>query len=193
MLYDFDMPLFNKELPREEFDRKVRENPMNDHLKVSVLPAEEKAVTGENEAQNDTETVQDFSPKTGYDDAFFIDRDNESVTWMYYNPDSNAGGQYVTNTLSFDEIQQAAREYDLAEDFFDYLGSIANQELADVGSEWFVECRPRISQDTGFDRLYLRHDEALIENAERTDMVATNIGNVPIEDYREIVATQNGF
>ena len=38
--------------------------------------AEEKAVTGENKAQNDTETVQDFSPITGYDDAFFIDRDN---------------------------------------------------------------------------------------------------------------------
>ena len=38
MLYDFDMPLFNKEISREEFDRKVRENPMNDHLKVSVLP-----------------------------------------------------------------------------------------------------------------------------------------------------------
>ena len=67
MLYDLDMPLFNKELSREEFDRKVRENPMNDHLKVSVLPAEEKAVTGENEAQNDTETVQDFSSKTGYE------------------------------------------------------------------------------------------------------------------------------
>lgn len=64
MLYDFDMPLFNKELSREEFDRKVRENPMNDHLKVSVLPAEEKTVTGENKAQNDTETVPDFSPKT---------------------------------------------------------------------------------------------------------------------------------
>ena len=71
---------------------------------------------------------------------------------MYYNPDSNAGGQYVTNTLSFDEIQQVAREYDSAEDFFDYLGSIANQELADVGR------RPRISQDTGFDRLYLCHN-----------------------------------
>ena len=35
MLYDFDMPLFNKELSREEFDRKVRENPMNDHLNLS--------------------------------------------------------------------------------------------------------------------------------------------------------------
>jgi len=32
----------NKEISREEFDRKVRENPMNDHLKVKVLQAEEK-------------------------------------------------------------------------------------------------------------------------------------------------------
>ena len=193
MLYDFDMPLFNKELSREEFDRKVRENPMNDHLKVSVLPAEEKSVTGGNEAQNDTETVQDFSPKTGYDDAFFIDRDNESVTWMYYNPDSNAGGQYVTNTLSFDEIQQAAREYDSTEDFFDYLGSIANQELADVGTEWFEDADREFHRTPDLTDCTSATMEALIENAERTDMVATNIGNVPIEDYREIVATQNGF
>jgi N12 class adenine-specific DNA methylase len=193
MLYDFDMPLFNKELSREEFDRKVRENPMNDHLKVSVLPAEEKAVTGENEAQNDTETIQDFRPKTGYDDAFFIDRDNESITWMYYNPDSNAGGQYVTNTLSFDEIQQAAREYESAEDFFDYLGSIANQELADVGTEWFEDAEREFHKTPDLTDCTSATMEALIENAERTDMVATNIGNVPIEDYREIVATQNGF
>ena len=193
MLYDFDMPLFNKELSREEFDRKVRENPMNDHLKVSVLSAEEKTVAGENEAQNDTETVQDFSPKTGYDDAFYIDRDNESVTWMYYNPDSNAGGQYVTNTLSFDEIQQAAREYDSAEDFFDYLGSIANQELADVGTEWFLDADREFHRTPDLTDCTSATMEALIENAERTDMVATNIGNVPIEDYREIVATQNGF
>ena len=193
MLYDFDMPLFNKELPREEFDRKVRENPMNNHLKVSVLPAEEKAVTGENEAQNDTKTVQDFSPKTGYDDAFYIDRDKESVTWMYYNPDSNAGGQYVTNTLSFDEIQQAAREYDSAEDFFDYLGSIANQELADVGTEWFDDAEREFHRTPDLTDCTSATMEALIENVERADMVATNIGNVPIEDYREIVATQNGF
>ena len=28
MLYDYDMPLFNKEFSRTEFDRKVRENPV---------------------------------------------------------------------------------------------------------------------------------------------------------------------
>ena len=112
---------------------------------------------------------------------------------MYYNPDSNAGGQYVTNTLSFDEIQQAAREYDSAEDFFDYLGSIATQELADVGTEWFEDAEREFNEKPDLTDCTPATMEALIENVERADMVATNIGNVPIEDYREIVAAQNGF
>ncbi len=193
MLYDFDMPLFNKEFTREEFDRKVRENPLNDHLKVNVLPVEEKAVIGEEKAENDTETAQNTSPATGYEDAFFIDRDNESVTWIYYNPDSNAGGQYVTNTLSFDEIREAAKEYKTAEDFFDYLGSIANQELADVGTEWFEDAEAEFHKTPDLTDCTPATMAVLIENTERADMVATNIGNVPIEDYREIVASQNGF
>ena len=49
MLYDYDMPLFNKEFSRTEFDRKVRENPMNEHLIVKEEPAEER---------NETEEVQ---------------------------------------------------------------------------------------------------------------------------------------
>lgn len=199
MLYDFDMPLFNKELSREEFDRKVRENPMNDHLKVSVLPAEEKAVTGENEAQNDTETAQDFSPKTGYDDAFYIDRDNESVIWMYYNPDSNAGGQYVTNTLSFDEIQLAAREYDSAEDFFDYLGSIANQELADVGTEWFVDAESQFSQQPDFTDCTKATMQSLVAGASEvpvydreTEILYSVIGRLKIDDI-ELSYDENGL
>ena len=42
MLFDTQFPLFNKEMDRDEFDRKVRENPTNDHLKVKELPPEEK-------------------------------------------------------------------------------------------------------------------------------------------------------
>ena len=42
MLYDYDIPLFNKEFSRTEFDRKVRENPMNEHLIVKEEPAEER-------------------------------------------------------------------------------------------------------------------------------------------------------
>ena len=42
MLYDYDVSLFNKEFSRTEFDRKVRENPMNEHLIVKEEPAEER-------------------------------------------------------------------------------------------------------------------------------------------------------
>ena len=50
MLYDLQFPLFNKEMTRAEFDQKVQENPMNDHLKVKV----EKAIT-EPDAVNESE------------------------------------------------------------------------------------------------------------------------------------------
>lgn len=36
VLYDFRYPLFNREMSKEEFDRKVKENPANDHLKIKV-------------------------------------------------------------------------------------------------------------------------------------------------------------
>ena len=42
-LFDTQFSLFNKEMDRAEFDRRVRENPLNDHLKVKELLPEEKA------------------------------------------------------------------------------------------------------------------------------------------------------
>lgn len=45
MLFDKQFPLFNKEMTRTEFDSKVKENPMNDHLKVAVQPEKEKQIT----------------------------------------------------------------------------------------------------------------------------------------------------
>ena len=193
MLYDTEMPLFNKEFTREEFDRKVRENPLNDHLRVTSLPAEEKAVAKENISENGTETEQNFAPNTSYNDAFFFDDESQTVTWMYYNPDSNSGGQYVTNTLSYDDVIEAARQYEGAGDFFDYLGGIAKQELADVGTEWFAQAEEQFKQTPDFTDCTKATMESVTKRAKNFEMVKTNIGNVPIEDYREIVASQNGF
>ena len=193
MLYDTEMPLFNKEFAREEFDRKVRENPLNDHLRVTSLPAEEKAVAKENISENSTKTEQNFAPNTSYNDAFFLDDESQTVTWMYYNPDSNSGGQYVTNTLSYDDVIEAARQYEGAGDFFDYLGGIAKQELADVGTEWFAQAEEQFKQTPDFTDCTKATMESVTKRAKNFEMVKTNIGNVPIEDYREIVASQNGF
>ena len=193
MLYDPKFPLFNKEFTKDEFDRKVRENPLNDHLRVTSLPAEEKAVTQENISENSTETEQNFAPNTSYDDAFFLDDESQTVTWMYYNPDSNSGGQYVTNTLSYDDVIEAARQYEGAGDFFDYLGGIAKQEFADVGTEWFAQAEEQFKQTPDFTDCTKATMESVTKRAKNFEMVKTNIGNVPIEDYREIVASQNGF
>ena len=193
MLYDTEMPLFNKEFTREEFDRKVRENPLNDHLRVTSLPADEKAVAQENISENSTETEQNFAPNTSYNDAFFLDDESQTVTWMYYNPDSNSGGQYVTNTLSYDDVIEAARQYEGAGDFFDYLGGIAKQELADVGTEWFAQAEEQFKETPDFTDCTKATMESVTKRAKNFEMVKTNIGNVPIEDYREIVASQNGF
>lgn len=193
MLYDPKFPLFNKEFTKDEFDRKMRENPLNDHLRVASLPAEEKAVAQENISENSTETEQNFAPNTSYNDAFFLDDESQTVTWMYYNPDSNSGGQYVTNTLSYDDVIEAARQYEGAGDFFDYLGGIAKQELADVGTEWFAQAEEQFKQTPDFTDCTKATMESVTKRAKNFEMVKTNIGNVPIEDYREIVASQNGF
>lgn len=75
MLYDTEMPLFNKEFSRGEFDCKVQENPLNDHLRVTVLPAAEKADTDENITHSDTETEQ----KTDYEDAFSLTESRKAL------------------------------------------------------------------------------------------------------------------
>ena len=285
MLYDPKFPLFNKEFTKDEFDRKVRENPLNDHLIVENEPMlhfdsnefekliphgmryKQVEVVNDNEMywvtqniftsvelqqfqkaireydgniekfyvtsrdissynfeddrankvlavvtpdsiqQDDyvkaiqeagfgeylNEAVEEKETATDYEDVFFVDKENKTVTWMYYNPDSNAGGQYVINTTTFDEVEEAAQKHKSADDFFDYLGSIANQTLADVGTEWFEEADNAFKQTPDLTGCTSATMEALLKNAERSDMVATNIGKVPIEDYREIVAVQNGF
>lgn len=46
VLRDQTYPLFTEKMPREEFDRKVHENPANDHLRrpLSEAPAENKTM-----------------------------------------------------------------------------------------------------------------------------------------------------
>lgn len=71
-------------------------------------------------------------------DKFLIRPGNEAITWMYYNPDSEAGGQFVTNEVSFDDIAKAAQESTTPTEFFDILGGISRQYLDDVDTKKFA-------------------------------------------------------
>ena len=71
MLYDYDVPLFNKEFSRTEFDRKVRENPMNEHLMVKEEPAEERNETEEVQTNMGSMPIEDYreivASQSGFD------------------------------------------------------------------------------------------------------------------------------
>lgn len=154
LLFDKDAPLIEKELSRDEFEKRAEENPYNDHLKVRIDSEEIKF-------DETTENIQ------SYTDAFFVNKDNETVTWIYYNPDSDAGGQYVTNQLSFTSVNKGAENYKTTDEFFDYLSSVANQTLADVGSEWFEATKSQFLQQPDYTDCSEQTMSALIDIASK--------------------------
>lgn len=85
MLYDLQFPLFNKEMTRAEFDQKVQENPMNDHLKVKV-----EATITEPNAVNESETKTLYAVlsalkiddvELNYDDNGLVATDSMDNEW----------------------------------------------------------------------------------------------------------------
>ena len=136
MLYDTQFPLFNKEMTRAEFDQKVQENPMNDHLKVKVLPAEE--ITDNTKVR------------------ISLDSGNDLVHWIYFNPDANAGGQYVSGDLGFTVFEELIEQYDIAnhpentDRFVSDLEEMSDQFLADINTPFFMEAENDYEMDCDY-------------------------------------------
>ena len=127
MLFDTKFPLFQKEMDRAEFDRKVRENPMNDHLKVKKLPPEKEIAFDPN-----TTPIED-------DDYYFHRPGMGEFEAIYYNPDSNAGGQFVVLHIPYELIVEAKTNSNSVSGFYEYLDSKAYTELIDVGTQEFSD------------------------------------------------------
>ena len=124
VLYDTQFPLFNKTMTREEFEDRLKENPLNDHL----LQVVEQTLTPDN-----TET------------RIALDTDREKIYWIYFNPDSTAGGQYVSGELDFNVFKELIDQYDIenhpenAEQFTADLEEMSDQFLADINTPFFAE------------------------------------------------------
>ena len=90
----------------------------------------------------DKQTMIDLNfVKQNYDainkDKFY--KTTNGVTEIYYNPDANAGGQFVELTISKDDILEAAKLYKNPQDFFSHIGELSKGALYDVGTETFME------------------------------------------------------
>ena len=136
---------------------------------LQELVAEEKsdfALQLETEAAKSeilTENLITGPSATSYDDAFFVNPESESVCWIYYNPDSSAGGQYVFNYFDYDDIKETAALHNEPAAFFDYIGVICRQELADIGSESFESADEEFRKTPTYTECTAETMKALIE------------------------------
>lgn len=77
MLFDKNFPLFNKEMPRAEFDAKVKENPINDHLKVAVQPEKEQETSQRDYSKYNPLMQEYFRLKDEHPDTIILYRIGE--------------------------------------------------------------------------------------------------------------------
>ena len=106
------------------------------NIVASVKDTSRIEIEGEIESGTYITTIPDYDSLNR--ELFYHNPDTERITHIYFNPDSVSGGQFVISDINYDQIVSAVEKYSNdPEAFFDYLDSVSNQTLADVGSDYF--------------------------------------------------------
>lgn len=125
-------------------------------------------------------------------DHFYVDLPSQQVEWIYYNPDAAAGGQYVINYFDRATFETALKQFETAEEIFDYIGSVSKQDLADKGTQFFHAIRNRLDTEkadtTGYGYMALDHMSLLFVARDLIDEYCQAEFDVPAnyDDMRKI-------
>ncbi|TDP56390.1 helicase-related protein [Aminicella lysinilytica] len=105
MLYDYEMPLFNKEFTREDFDNKVRENPLNDFLIVTENELDDEPDI----AQRLVRFLKDYDHYEYQDNLEIGDTDDDVIENVRNNLND---GNYISGIKEFlsGELDELKRE-----------------------------------------------------------------------------------
>ena len=85
-----------------------------------------------------------------------LDSGNDLVHWIYFNPDANAGGQYVSGDLGFTVFEELIEQYDIAnhpentDRFVSDLEEMSDQFLADINTPFFMEAENDYEMDCDY-------------------------------------------
>lgn len=110
-------------------DEKISEDRQN-FEQITLDSAPERATYSTNP------TAADVNEEPPSDlDKFYVNPETEQVTWIYYNPDSSAGGQLVYTYFDFDDILTASEK----DNPLDYLLETSKQTVLDKGMDGFDE------------------------------------------------------
>ena len=176
LLYDDTFPLINKEMSRNEFNHKVEENPHNDHLRVIV---EEKS---------------DIAPKeeSPYSQYLKIKEDYplDVVTFEvgdffeFYLEDAKIAADIIglhlcTRVIDGEYVSMCGIPRHKFEEY--------TEKILAQGHNVVVHGKEENTGEIKTFKIVSEH------KYEKPQMVETNIGEMPIEDYQEIQAIQYGF
>ena len=110
-------------------------------------------------------------------DKFYVNAENESVTWAYFNPDSSAGGQLVYHTFSYDQLFEAI----VKNEPLDYLEQVSKTELVDVTEPNFTDIAREFLSDC--ESFYSRYDDV---SAKLSALVEPRYGIFQLKDGEEL-------
>lgn len=165
MLFDYEMPLFNKEFPREIFDVRIRENPLNDHLIVKERKVEPDLAT------RLTLFAKDFD-FYGYQDSLDTGESDEDVIENTRNELSNP--QFIDGAISFlNEIDVEDLDPEQQSEY-KYLLSELNKLNDELSKESLLEKAKQIIND------YCQ--EEFESDADFSDLTSIGVGYTETED-----------
>ena len=112
-LYDTSFPLFNKEMEREDFDLRVKENPFNDHLKAPKEQSKNEPISAESEKTEEIAgvTQEDSLEKTIENTA--EEEITEVAQEVEAKGDETKEVETVILTPSFKKTKTRAEVYDI--------------------------------------------------------------------------------
>ena len=133
-----------------------------------------ESVTGKSEEPHSNEKIK-----------ISLDTGKDQVNWIYYNPDADAGGQYISGNLAFSVFEELVEQYDIAnhpenvEKFYSDLEEMSDQFLADINTPFFLEAENDYESDCDYieftpENILSIHKDILEFNAEhQTELART--------------------
>lgn len=183
--------LFGEELTKDE-EAVVNDLLNDDEAQFLAFETHLPDILKTENAEKTTEYNTEPSKEQGFDisstlEKFYIDKENELLTQVYYNPDSSAGGQLVYNRFSFEELSKA---FEFTEPL-DYIESICSQELIDIDNPAFPEkAREFLANTEDFNSV---EADIYTELSELLPKKAPTITQVAIESTEDYTDIESGF
>lgn len=100
---------------------------------LGLIPGEDQFHAAEQKSMDPHDLLKDIDQNR---DVFWVYPQERLIQEIYFNPDNSAGGQFVSNFITYKQILKAEEHsHGNPESFFAYLDSVCLQLMVDIDSD----------------------------------------------------------